>query len=269
MRRHARHWTAIALGSGQVVNDIDIGLDPGASIAGHVSDANGGASLAGIQVNLYVVLPVGFGAYAYRSVQSALTDAGGDYVLTHLPPGDAVDPHHVNTFNRDGYLDQYFQGLVCGATSCPWDGADDVPLAQGQVVTDFNFVLAKAGGFSGKAKSADEGAPVAGAVLRIYDVNGIAYRSESVGFVTTGSDGTYATFGLPDGTYFAALLVDAEPYDGIHLHGGPSCIDGESFEPCLHPDQSGAAIVIAGGQAQAQIDFFVSNGDVLFRSGYE
>ena len=131
-----------------------------------------------------------------------------------------------------------------------------------------DFALAKQGGFSGTARSADGDAPVDGALVRLYNAAGQAYRPEVEPYLVTRQDGSYVTYGLPDGTYYAELLVLEGAFAGVYLHGGPSCLEGQPYEPCQSAT-SGLPIVVAGGQPTGGVDFLVSNGDLLFKSGFE
>ncbi len=257
--------TQIALGGAQVINDIDIGLNPAASISGRVTDLNGGAGLPGVSVVVYERNDAFF--TVYQAGQIAVTDAQGYYGATHLSVPSSF-PYRVHTLNTSGYLDQYYQGFICSSENCPWQTSNSVALAPDQQLTGLNFLLLKAGGLSGRARSADADAPAAGATVYLYNSLGDFYRGENYQFLKTNNDGSYSTYGLPNGTYYALLSVTSGPFAGSHLYGGPSCLDGQPQGPC-DPLSAGAPIVITNEQALSGIDFFVSDGDVLFKSGFE
>ncbi len=159
---------------GQVLNGVDISLQPAGEITGSVTD-DGGSPLAGVTVTLQY------------GQQSMTTGADGVYRFAGLTPGRfavSFKPAENTTggSSTTGYLGQCYQDVPI--SNCyGWPGSGNgqswVTVAGGQVTDSINARLHPAGAISGTVTDTS-GHPLAG--IRV-DTDGADAR--------TGADGSY------------------------------------------------------------------------------
>lgn len=107
------NWDPVDVAIGEVTPEIDAVMNPGAQIAGHVSEAGTGAFLEGIEV--CALDPTGT-PRAEEFERCASTDASGNYTLRSLPAGT-----YVVVFARfgspvaGGIEAQYYNGVASEA----------------------------------------------------------------------------------------------------------------------------------------------------------
>ncbi len=155
----ANNWdsAAIVTVSGSPATGINFTLEPGATIAGRVTDASSGLPLAnvGVNVNSYDDNQ-GFG--------NADTDSSGYYTVTGVAAGDyrlAVnDPNRI----PDGYAMQYYD------QTRDYNSAGRVTVSSGGLVTGIDFQLEPGGVITGYVRD-DGGQPLAGINLNFSAVN--------------------------------------------------------------------------------------------------
>lgn len=117
---------------------------------------------------------------------------------------------------------------------------------------NFDLTVERIGGISGSVMRQDNGAPVAGAAVTVYDQYG-----SYVAWVGTGADGTYTVSGLGDGDYYVragATGLIAEIYDDF------PCV----FYTFCEPPHTGTPVVVGtGGGITTGIDFILSQAGGL------
>ena len=187
--------------AGQTVTGTDASLDQGAAVTGRVTDVSTGAGVGGAQVTLY-------DAYEGDSIASTTSGADGSYELRGVPAGT-----YDVTFDgaaAGNYLVQYYRGQTSSMA------ADPVTVATGQTATGIDAAMRPGGTLSGVVTDAVSHAPVVGAPVTVYDLDG-----NSVGSATTDSGGAYTVERLSTGSYnvgfagatgsgYAAQYYDAE-----------------------------------------------------------
>ena len=144
----------ISVTAGQVTSGINVGMRPGATVRGHITD-QAGQSVGGVCV---LVLGV-TGAGGFGNFGAFVIDHGGRYSASNLPPGQynvafsGLSVRHRGC-GRSPYADQQFSGVGFGARP------DLVSAAGGKVTTGVNAVLSLAGTISGVvADKAGRGIP--------------------------------------------------------------------------------------------------------------
>ncbi len=107
------YWDPVAVAVGATTAGIDAAMNPGAQIAGTVTEAGTAAPVGGIEV--CALDPAGT-PRAEEFERCAFTDAAGNYAIRSLPAGT-----YVVVFSRsrgidaDGYAPQYFAGVATAA----------------------------------------------------------------------------------------------------------------------------------------------------------
>jgi len=198
----------VTLSPGGSVTAIDFSLAAAASLAGRVTDDTGGG-LEGVDVEVYNNLGT--------RVETAVTDAGGDWQVGNLAAGD----HFLRTRNDDGLRDEAWDDLAC--SGC--DVTDTVPvsLMPGQQATGFDFQLILAGGIAGNvsATMAPGDDSLAGVTVEVFTNSGDPVASD-----TTDTDGNWSVTGLAEGDYHVVTessigYVD-EAFDNVVCE--PGCV---------------------------------------------
>ena len=168
--------------------------DAEGNVSGKVTDAFGGAPLAGIQAVAYEA----GGEHLFAGF--ALTDSSGEYTIEGLQSG-----HYKVGFSGTGYLPQFYNGEETLGQ------ADEVEVTSGETTPNVDAAM-HGGGISGTVSDSSSG--LAGAKVRVYEASG----SEGlIGSATTASDGTYAVSGLEPGEYkvqFSASGYTTTFYNG-------------------------------------------------------
>ncbi len=179
----------ISVTAGQVTSGINVGMRPGATVRGHITD-QAGQSVGGVCV---LVLGV-TGAGGFGNFGAFVIDHGGRYSASNLPPGQynvafsGLSVRHRGC-GRSPYADQQFSGVGFGARP------DLVSAAGGKITTGVNAVLSLAGTISGVvADKAGRGIP--GLCVTATDP-----RTGTTAEGFSGRHGTYKVIGLPAGRY--------------------------------------------------------------------
>ena len=179
--------TAVTVGSAQETPNINLTLQLGGSISGHVYDSSGTNPLANASVTVY-------DATNHSEVQRGYTASDGSYRVAELPSGS-----YDLRAGQIGYLPEFYQGQTTLAAATP------VPVTIGQETPNIDFTLDPGGSISGKVYDS-QNHPLSGASIAVYDAN----THKQVRSAYTDSNGGYKTggAGLPSGSYH----VRASPY---------------------------------------------------------
>lgn len=213
----------------QHVKGIDFVLNPLASIAGNVVDAQTGEPLEAF-VFAFPEPPRSNDptrpAIEARYPYVAKTDSLGNYVIENVKPGK----YYVRADAR-GYLAEY------------WKEAEELGEADIVVITEsigaegIDFTLDKGGAISGTIYSAEDSTTLQGAVVRVFSATGnVLHRA------VTDERGDYRVVGLRTGDYY--VHAKAEGYEG-------------EFYDDAH-DRSNATLVhVEAGNETEGIDFYL------------
>ncbi|TDA68928.1 MAG: hypothetical protein D9V47_06585 [Clostridia bacterium] len=226
--RHDQATQVTVTAPGDTPN-IDFTLEPGGTISGWVTDADGNP-LAGVGVS--VDGPgYGFGAE---------TDADGYYRVEGVAYGSYLvrAPAHGGWApGDDNWVMEYYHEKVGE------DAADVVEVSAARPdVTDSNFTLEPGGSISGRVTD-EAGSPIAGA-----DVWADFWDGKWAGGTRTGADGCYTIRGLPGGDY----RVQAEAPGWAR----------EVYQDTLRHDQATPVTVTAPGD-MSNIDFTLERGGTI------
>jgi hypothetical protein len=179
--------TGVAVTVGQVKSGIDAHMSRGGGIAGTVTDAALHIGLGQVSVTVYDVANGG------SAIAFATTDGQGHYAVNGLTAGSyrvGYSATATSYFTRVDYLQRYYPAASTYTT------ATSVSVTAGQQTTGVDTALQRGGDIEGTLTNATTHAPAAGVVVTVYGSDG-----SFVGQVTTSSDGTYAFWGLPTGSY--------------------------------------------------------------------
>jgi len=178
-----------------VVTGINAVLLQTGTITGKVTDANGGAALGNISVEVWVESGCNM-----SSPYSDTTNAQGIYTIAGIPPGkypmsfEPVDP-------SSPYLSELYNN------KSSFDNADLVTVTSGGTTT-INTSLSKGGAISGKVTAADTTKPLQGIVVYVIEKK----SGHNIGGATTNAQGLYTTSALPGGTYNLYFMPESVPY---------------------------------------------------------
>jgi protocatechuate 3,4-dioxygenase beta subunit len=247
--------TPIPVTLGAVTSGIDFTLDRPGAVSGRVTDASTGASLPGIEVEIWDAVG--------NLVREATTDVAGRYLADGLPLGSLF----VTTRNSQGYLDELWSDLPCWhgvPTGCNPTKGTPVPVSAGQTTDsiDFGLVLFESG-IVGTVRDGTTGEPLANTPVDIWSSWG--YHRASV---LTRESGAYQV-GLSPGTYYVSTdnglgLVD-QVFDGVLCPLGPAF--GGLCDPLAGTPVEVGAADSADPPVATGIDFAL--GMTLFRDGFE
>ncbi|MFO1491860.1 MAG: carboxypeptidase-like regulatory domain-containing protein [Kiritimatiellia bacterium] len=211
-----------------MVPNVNINLDPGATIHGLVTDDTG-TPLAGIEVRFIRDLP-----YA---IETVLTESDGTYSSPVLLAGPI---HYVRVSNStDPWLDQAYtdsSGFI-----------SPIVLNVGQTLTGIDFRLTRGGSISGVVRDAD-GQPLVGASVQLYNSQG---QSQAYGSPDGG--GAYSFQGLAGGIYY----VKASHGGHVDQWFNPAHENANQGNP-LGDNASIVPVVV--GEETAGIDFALNLG---------
>jgi hypothetical protein len=121
----------ITVTAGVVTSGVNMALAPGGRIAGRVSDATNGGSLAGITVGVYAAN----GAFA----TGAVTDGTGNYLT---PTGLLTGTYYARTFNTVGYLNEIYDNQVFCSPNCLVTSGTAIVVTAGVTTPGRDFALA-------------------------------------------------------------------------------------------------------------------------------
>ena len=228
----------VVVGDGAAVTGIDFALDPGGSIAGLVTDADGGAPI----VNLSLTLVDATGTY----VTTPRTVGDGTYATERgLPAGS----YFALTDASNGWLRELYDDIPCASSQC--DPTDGTPIVvAGTATTTADFQLDAGGHISGTVTDASA-TPLQGVSIYVYDHSGDYFGSAG-----TAADGSYTVvYALPTGNFFARTNSSLGLLD--KLFDDIPCPSGD----CTITD--GTPIGVVQGMTTPAVDFVLSSGGVI------
>lgn len=235
----------LSLGELETIDGIDFELFPGAVATGRVTDSVTGAGLAGVAVAAYDVF---FGPI---EISRTLTDSQGNYALSHILQGNMrIGTAGQYTHRNEGWPDVPCYSICANGTPAPF--------VAGLVHPGFDLALDPAAWVSGSVLSGSEGEPVpASVVVRNHDAS-IVWGGE------VGADGSFRSFGLPSGVYYAFARVNESPAFPCQVWQGRACLPEFPFIDIAQA----TPIVIAVPGPVVGIDFTMPSR-VLFAHGFE
>lgn len=170
----------VEVAEGAIASEIDAALVHGASIAGRVTSANGGAPLADIEVCASTVRG--------ESPGCARTSSSGEYTITGLAAGE-----YTVSFWGAGYPTQYYSDTFSSIE------AEQVLVSAGNTTGSVDDALRGGGSISGAVSSASTGEP-----LEAVNVCAFA-RGSGVTCARSNGAGQYTIVGLRPGDYAVTL----------------------------------------------------------------
>lgn len=223
---------------GQTTPNINFALAAGGRISGTVTDAASGLPLGNIGVSVF--LSDG------TSVGGTNTNANGGYSTSGLPTGT----YFVRTNNFLGYVNRLYDAVNC--MRCSVARGTPISVTTGATTSNINLALSLGGRVSGTITDAATGAPLPGAMVRLFDAGGF-----SVTGATADATGQYTTFnGLIPGTYYARTFNDIgyinKVYDTF------VCLGGRTAGGCF--PTNGKPFVVAAGTTLTGINFALNAG---------
>jgi protocatechuate 3,4-dioxygenase beta subunit len=204
--------TPVHVTVGTTTPGINFSLAPGASISGHVQDANTGAGIAGVEVlvfdcDLVDLLPDKFPEYDH-----AWTNQNGDYVVSGLAAGEYRVVASVAA--SLGYAGQRYEGCV--------------PVTPPVNVSNIDFSLGCGGSISGFVYQPDGTTPVELAQLNLYEYDSGSSQWVWRTFTWTYMDGHYQTVGLTPKQYKVQVVADGyttQWYNNVYSEAEATPID--------------------------------------------
>ena len=253
---------------GAATTGIDFALDEGGRISGRVTNADGGAGIAGVSVDFYDPTGRHVGASPY-------TDGSGSYTTTFgLPTGT----YYAHTHNNGAFVNEAYDNL-------PIDTAilsrTPIAVTAGATTADIDFQLTEGGRIGGQVVAAGTLTPLAGVNVSFYDAAG-----QGVGGASTDSNGHYLSSGLPAGTYYAKTerygvyimtLYDGTPFilgdvrtgTPISVTGGGATTNGIDFTLSAGGQIAGHVTNAAGGAPLANVNLYIADASGNFIWGWE
>ncbi|MHB8895458.1 MAG: DUF5719 family protein, partial [Candidatus Geothermincolia bacterium] len=184
---------AVSVTAPNETTNINASLMVGASISGTVTEHGTGTPLEYCYVYAYV-------PGQSSALDSAVTDATGDYTLSGLPTGN----YEVYFDPYDGtHLDEWYSGKTSR------DNADQVAVTAPNETANINAALMVGGTLSGTVTEAGTGTPIAGCRVECY----VGSTGQLIGNRTTNASGNYSFAGLHGTAYKLGFI----PNDGVHL----------------------------------------------------
>ena len=224
--------TGIGVTVGRTSLGIDLALVQSGTVSGTVTA--GGLPATSAAINVYDASGTVIGSTGYPN-------STGLYSITGLPPGT----YYVRTtYASSGYLNQIYNGVNCGASSCPaLTTGTAVTVTSGGTSSGIDFVLAQSSGWIRGTVTA-LGAPVSSVYVYAYDTSGA--RAGTEGY--TNSSGRYTITGLSSGTYYVKTAY--VPYGYFEqVYSGVNC--GTACPAVT----TGTGVAVIFGATTAAIDF--------------
>ena len=246
--------------AGQATPGIDVAMQPGGTITGHVTDESGRPLT---RICVFVIGVTGAGGLGFFADQEVTRD--GTYESTNLSPGQftvsfggVFGPNGCVTSGR--YADQVFRARTVGSSP------DLVSADAGAITSGVSAALAPAGSLSGIIRNR-AGRPVANSC-----VTAINPRTQAEGQAFADSSGGYTLTDIPAGRYrvefsnCAALLGFAvnsyanQWYRNRATEGSATAVIVRARHTARHID----AALTAGGSIQGQVVYGPHNRPVSF-----
>jgi len=223
----------ISVASDAMSDGVDFNLDTGGSVSGQVVD-NTGAGIAGLWMHAFSW------ACGGTWLGGIETDAQGNYTMQGLVPGQ-IYLQACPSCRSQSYVNEWWNG-GSGAWDC--NNAAPITVVSGQNTPRINFELESGGIISGTILS-DAG----GAINEIIQIQLWDYDTgEGRGGFPSLSDGTYAIYGLPAGTY--RVMADAS---------GSQQYAGEYFDNQFDWN-SATRVTVTAGSETPNINFSLGQG---------
>jgi hypothetical protein len=218
-------------------------VETAAAVLGRITDARDGHALP---ATVDAVTPDGF----YGS--STMADGGSGLYLLTVDPGSyyimANDPWADPTpYVPELYPDAPCQSTYFDQSRCDVADATVLTLADGQQVAGIDVALNIGGRIAGTVRNADDGTPIAGATVGLFDASGnplYLYVSP------TDAAGRYSTAGLLTGSYY--VLVTASGH-GSQLWNHVDC--GGALNTDCSNVLDGTPLAVIRDQLASGIDF--------------
>jgi Carboxypeptidase regulatory-like domain len=226
---------------------VDAALGAAGGISGTVTAAAGGASLSGVDVEVFTS--------SGDEMGSAATGADGTYQVTRLDP---AAPGYSVCFDASGaaggsshlgYASQCYRNVPWDIDVPPEDygpapGAAPVPVTAGRLTT-VDAALGAAGGISGTVTAAAGGARLSGVDVEVFNSSG-----DHVWSAVTGADGTYRVTGLAPAAPGYSVCFDASNATGGSSHLGyfSQCYRNVPWEGGFIPAAGVTLVPVTGGR---------------------
>ncbi len=241
---------SIPLTSGQMGTDYNFGEQRIGSLSGFVyEDVNGNGTkdagengIAGTQVDLTGVTNNGTSV-----TQTTITNADGSYQFQDLAPGT----YTITETQPAGFLDGQDRAGSLGGVAGN-DVINSIPLAAGQMGTDYNFGEVREGGLSGFVYEDANGNGVkdvsdSGIAGVRVDLSGTTTTGVTVTrTTTTGADGSYRFENLAPGTY---AITETQPTGFVDGQDQVGSLGGNLGNDVIN------AITVTSGQMGTNYNF--------------
>jgi len=185
---------------------INVTLTLAAHITGTVTDEVSGAPLSSIGVYLYNASDD-----SYRT--STTTNVSGTYRFDGLPAGGYK--LYFTSFSNDYQVEYYNNQSSLAA-------ADPITLTSGTTTT-INVALTPFAHITGTVTAENDGAPLGGIGVSLYDAADNSYRTSA----TTNVSGTYRFDGLPAGGYKLQFYDNNGKYMGEYYNNQPDIFSAD------------------------------------------
>jgi hypothetical protein len=234
----------IVVGAAETVSGRNFALEPGAAIAGAVTDAATGAPIADVLV---------FALDAREEAVVVSTDDTGAYRIDGLPAGT----YRLLTDDAQfaGYLNEIFDNVPCQRVTCSYtqvrQSGAPIVLTAGSSATA-NFGLALGGRITGTITDTATGAPVAG--VSVHAVRRVGVDLDESASFPTGSSGVFTIAGLPAGAWSVFTSNGSGYFNEIHPD-----IPCPGFCSGSHA-LAGSAIAVTVGATSGGVNFALAQG---------
>ena len=250
--------TAITV-SDSGVSGVDFDLFPGFVVTGSVVDAQSGMGIPDVSINACD----GFFFPGSGVVASSVTDAAGNYVISHVPGNGRIAtldaPAHINVIWRNEQAIRPADGCTgFGGATLHFTSADEV-------LHGIDFTLARAAAISGQVSDAAfPGTPLTSYVA-LYQYNGSAAFWRST--VKTDAKGRYTTVGVEPGTYYVAAYAEIFG-DVCQFYQSAACAPvWYSGNPYPATYTGTTSIALSGTSVVPDVDFQLNVS--IFGNGFE
>ena len=153
-----REATSVKVEEGATTSGIDAAIEEGGRITGRVLDSSTKAPIQGIEACAELPDVDQSGVEPHRTC--ATTNAGGEYEIQGLTPGEGVPEggYEVEFTDALDYIEQFYDGK----TESERYSGTRIPIHAGQIVANIDAELDAGGEISGRVTSQVNGQPVAG-----------------------------------------------------------------------------------------------------------